>query len=98
MSEQVFPVPDAWAKRAHIDAAGYEAAVRRVETDPQGYWGDLGRRLDWIKPFSAVKDVSFDREDFRIQWFADGVLNVSANCIDRHLPARRDDVAFIWES
>jgi acetyl-CoA synthetase len=98
MSDEVFPVSAEWAKRALIDAAAYEAAVRRVETDPDGYWGDLGRRLDWSKPFSQVKDVSFHREDFRIRWFADGELNVSVNCIDRHLPQRQDEIAFIWES
>jgi acetyl-CoA synthetase len=98
MSDEVFPVPQQWAERAHIDAAGYEAAVRRVEADPQGYWRELAMRLDWIRPFSEVKDVSFAREDFRIRWYADGVLNVSTNCIDRHLPERKDQVAFIWES
>ncbi|MFI4975072.1 MAG: acetate--CoA ligase [Caulobacterales bacterium] len=98
MSEgQVFPVPEAWAKRAHMDGAGYDAAVRRVESDPQGFWRDVAGRLDWIKPFSVVKDVSFKREDFRIRWYADGVLNVSANCLDRHLPHRAGDVAIIWE-
>ena len=94
---EVFPVPEAWAARAHMNAAGYEAAVARVEADPDGYWRDLAGRLDWIKPFSAVKDVSFDREDFRIRWYADGVLNASANCLDRHLPHRANDVAIIWE-
>jgi acetyl-CoA synthetase len=97
MSDEVFPVPDAWAKRARIDAAGYEAAVARVEADPAGYWGDLGRRLDWIEPFTQVKDVSFAKDDFHVRWYADGVLNVSVNCIDRHLPERRDQTAFIWE-
>src|ERR1700761_5358304 len=80
-----------------MDAAGYEAAVARVESDPEGYWRDVAARLDWIKPFSVVKDVSFNRDDFRIRWFADGVLNVSANCLDRHLPHRANDVAIIWE-
>jgi acetyl-CoA synthetase len=98
MSDEVFPVPEEWAKRALVTAEGYEAAVARVETDPDGYWGDLARRLDWTKPFTQVKDVSFDKQDFRIRWYADGELNVSVNCIDRHLPARADDVAFIWES
>ncbi len=98
MSEgQVFPVPAEWAARAHIDAAGYEAAVRRVETDPDGYWRDLAGRLDWIRPFSKVKDVSYRADDFRIRWFEDGVLNVSANCLDRHLASRGDDTALIWE-
>ena len=98
MSDEVFPVPAEWAEKALINAEDYAAAVSRVEADPEGYWGDLGRRLTWSKPFTEVKDVSFNHDDFRIRWFADGELNVSVNCIDRHLPQRRDDVAFIWES
>jgi acetyl-CoA synthetase len=94
---QVFPVPEAWAERAHMDAEAYEAALARVETDPQGFWSHVAKRLDWIKPFSVAKDVSFEQEDFHIRWYADGVLNVSANCLDRHLPARANDVAIIWE-
>src|SRR5258706_10849683 len=95
---EVFPVPEAWAKNALMNAAGYEAAVARVESDPDGYWTDVAKRLDWIKPFTQVKDVSFDAKDFRVRWYADGVLNVSVNCIDRHLPERADQTAFIWES
>jgi acetyl-CoA synthetase len=94
---QVFPVPADWAQRAHMDAAGYDAAVRRVEADPEGFWSDVGARLDWVRPFTKVKDVSFHREDFRIRWFEDGIINASVNCLDRHLPARADDVAIIWE-
>ena len=98
MSEgQVFPVPAAWAERAHMNAAGYEAAVREVAADPQGFWTRVAGRLDWMSPFSLAKDVSFHREDFHIRWFADGVLNVSVNCLDRHLATRADDVAIIWE-
>jgi acetyl-CoA synthetase len=95
--EQVFPVPPAWAERAHMDAAAYDAAVERVERDPESYWRDLAGRLDWTRPFTKVKDVSFAREDFRIRWFQDGALNASANCLDRHLPHRAHDVAIIWE-
>ena len=80
-----------------MDAAGYEAALKSVEEDPNGYWCDVAARLDWIAPFTKVKEVSFDREDFHIRWFADGVLNASANCLDRHLPHRADDIAIIWE-
>src|SRR5580692_6728974 len=94
---EVFPVPEAWARRAHMDAAAYDAAWKRVEADPQGFWRDVARRIDWIKPFTVVKDVSYAKEDFHIRWFADGVLNVSANCLDRHLPHRAGDIAFIWE-
>ncbi len=94
---EVFPVPEAWAKRARMDAAGYDAAVRRVEEDPQGFWSEVAGRLDWIKPFTVAKDVSLHREDFHIRWFADGVLNASVNCLDRHLPLRAEDIAIIWE-
>ncbi|MDO9224027.1 MAG: acetate--CoA ligase [Caulobacter sp.] len=80
-----------------MDAAGYAAACARVDADPDGFWRDVGERLDWVKPFTEVKDVSWNRDDFHIRWYADGVLNVSANCIDRHLPARENDIAFIWE-
>src|SRR6201996_4626471 len=94
---QVFPVPDDWAQRAPMNAAGYDAAWKQVEADPEGYWRGVAGRLDWIKPFTEVKDVSYDAKAFRIRWYADGVLNASANCLDRHLPARADDVAIIWE-
>jgi acetyl-CoA synthetase len=94
---QVFPVPAEWAARAKINASDFEAAVRRIESDPEGYWSDLGRRLDWVKPFTRAKDVSFAADDFHIRWYEDGVLNVSANCLDRHLAKRGDETAFIWE-
>ena len=98
MSEgEVFTVPAEWSAKSHMDAAGYDAAVAEVERDPQGFWAKVGARLDWIKPPSVIKDVSYDPADFRIRWYADGVLNVAANCLDRHLPRRADDVAFIWE-
>ena len=57
---EVFPVPQTWAKKALMGPADYEAAVKRVDADPDGYWGDLGRRLEWSKPFTQVKDVSYD--------------------------------------
>ncbi|HET6971819.1 MAG TPA: acetyl-coenzyme A synthetase N-terminal domain-containing protein, partial [Phenylobacterium sp.] len=81
-----------------MNADAYDAAVRRVDADADGYWRDLAHRLDWIQPFTEVKDVSFHKEDFHIRWFGDGVLNVSANCLDRHLATRGDQVALIWES
>jgi acetyl-CoA synthetase len=96
-SPEVIPVPPEWAKRAHINAAGYEAACEEAMRDPQGYWGRLGQRLTWTRAPTQIKDVSFDAADFRIRWYADGVLNASVNCLDRHLPTRADDIAFIWE-
>ena len=95
---EVFPVPEAWAKKAHMNAAAYDAAVLRVDADPDGYWSDIGRRLDWMTPFTEVKDVSFNKEDFRVRWYGDGVLNVSVNCLDRHLKSNGDTVALIWEN
>ncbi|HEY7852321.1 MAG TPA: acetyl-coenzyme A synthetase N-terminal domain-containing protein, partial [Caulobacteraceae bacterium] len=98
MSEgQVFAVPAKWAARALINSERYEADLRQVEADPQAYWTELGRRLTWTKPFTIAKDVSFAREDFHIRWYADGELNVSANCLDRHLATRGDETAIIWE-
>ncbi len=95
---EVFPVPREWASQAHMDAAAYDAAVAEVESDPDAYWSGIGARLTWTKPFTQVKDVSFDARDFRIRWFADGELNVSVNCLDRHLASRGDELAIIWES
>jgi acetyl-CoA synthetase len=95
--EQVFPVQAKWARRAHIDAAGYEAAVAREAADPEGYWREIADRIQWMKPPARAKDVSFDVSDFRIRWFADGELNASVSCLDRHLPERADDIAIIWE-
>ena len=96
MSAHVHPVPD-WADTASMDAQGYARAYAAAKSDPDGYWREQAGRLDWITPFTSVKDTSFDEADFRINWFADGQLNVAANCIDRHLAKRGDQVAIIWE-
>jgi acetyl-CoA synthetase len=92
-----FSVSQAWSQRARIDAAGYEAAWEEVRSDPQGYWKKLADRLDWLTQPNQIKDVSFHAEDFRIRWYADGVLNASVECLDRHLPRKANDIAFIWE-
>jgi len=96
MSAHVHPVPE-WADSASMDAQGYASAYDAARTDPDGFWRDEAQRLDWITPFTTVKDTSFDEADFRIEWFADGQLNVAANCIDRHLETRADQVAILWE-
>ncbi|WP_309644095.1 acetate--CoA ligase [Phenylobacterium sp.] len=95
---EIFPVPETWANRAHMDAAGYEAAVAQVEADPDAYWRQVAGRLDWITPPTQIKDTSFHKHPFHIRWYADGVLNVSVNCLDRHLATRGDQTAIIWES
>ncbi|MEM1193657.1 MAG: acetate--CoA ligase [Pseudomonadota bacterium] len=81
----------------HFDRDRYETDYARSVTDPDGFWSDVAMRLDWMEPFSTVSDVSFDKDDFRICWFEDGVLNVSVNCIDRHLADHGDNTAIIWE-
>jgi acetyl-CoA synthetase len=93
---QVFDVPPPAAKRALINAAQYEEMYRKSVTDNAGFWGEQGRRIDWIKPYTQVKDVDYTG-DVRIRWYYDGTLNVTANCIDRHLPKRAKQTAIIWE-
>jgi acetyl-CoA synthetase len=93
----IYPVPSDWAAKAFMTSDGYEAAYRRSIADPENFWRNEAERIDWITPFSKVKNTSFNEADFGIKWFEDGVLNVSANCLDRHLPHRAEDVAIIWE-
>ncbi len=81
----------------HIDAATYERMYAESIRDPEAFWGAHGRRLDWIKPYTKVKNTSFAYDDVSIKWFEDGTLNVAANCIDRHLATRGDQTAIIWE-
>jgi len=83
--------------RAHIDAQGYARMYAASVSDPEGFWAREGQRIDWIKPFSKVKNTSFEPGKIDIRWFEDGTLNVSANCIDRHLETRGDQTAIIWE-
>src|SRR4029078_3808148 len=96
MSEKIYPVPAEWAKRAFVDDAKYQAMYRRSVDDPDGFWAEHGKRLDWMKPFTKVKNTDFNAP-VSIKWFEDGALNVSANCIDRHLQKRGDQVALLWE-
>ena len=97
MHEALYKVQDAWAKHAHIDDASYLKMYARSIADPAGFWGEHGRRIDWIKPFTSVKETSFEPGKVSIKWFGDGTTNVSMNCIDRHLAKRADQVAIIWE-
>mgnify|MGYP000222885374 CR=1 FL=1 len=93
MSEQhVYPVPPEVAAAAHCDNEKYLEMYKRSVEDPEGFWDAQGRRIDWIKPYTQVKDVSFAPGNISINWYADGTLNVAANCIDRHLPDKAVDV------
>ena len=93
----LYPVPDEWQAKARIDAGKYEQLYGRSLADPGSFWLEQAKRLDWVKRPEIAGDWSFDEDDFHISWFADGKLNVAANCIDRHLKTRGDQVAIIWE-
>jgi acetyl-CoA synthetase len=97
MSDKVYPVSAEWASTAWLDDAKYQDLYARSVRDPNGFWGDAGWRIDWIKPYTKVKATSFDPGNVSIKWYEDGTLNVSVNCIDRHLKTRADQVAIIWE-
>ena len=97
MSEHhTFPVPDAWAEKAWADNDKYQAMYKQSIDDPEAFWGEQGKRIDWIKPYNKVKEVDFTG-NVDISWYADGTLNASANCLDRHLATRGDQTAIIWE-
>jgi acetyl-CoA synthetase len=97
MDQGVYPVPNQWAKEALVDAAQYREMYARSIAEPERFWAEEAQRLDWMRPFSQVKATSFSEEDFGISWFADGTLNLSANCLDRHLAERGDAIAILWE-
>jgi acetyl-CoA synthetase len=96
MDNQLFPVPAAWAKKAWCDQAQYKKLYEQSIRDPEGFWGEQGKRLDWIKPYTKVKDTSYAGK-VHIRWYYDGKLNASVNCLDRHLAKRGDQTAILWE-
>ena len=97
MSEMLYKVPENWPAQAYVDDARYRDMYAQSVRDPEGFWGDHGKRIDWIKPYTRVKRTSFAPGNVSIEWFGDGTTNVSLNCIDRHLAKRADQVAIIWE-
>ncbi|MDP9424261.1 MAG: acetate--CoA ligase [Pseudomonadota bacterium] len=97
MTDAVYPVPAEWGAKALIDANRYAELYRESIEDPAGFWRREAQRIDWIRPFSTVMQTSFHEDDFGIRWFADGTLNLSANCLDRHLAERGDTAAIVWE-
>jgi acetyl-CoA synthetase len=96
-TNDLYPVPSEWAQRARMNRAAYEAARAAARETPDAFWSEQARRLDWMTTPTRIKDVSFDKADFRIRWFEDGVLNVAWNCVDRHLAERADQTAIIRE-
>ena len=96
-SATVIPVPDEWKKSALVDEKKYREMYDASVNDPEGFWREHGQRIDWIKPYTRVKDTSYDPHNLSIKWYEDGSLNAAANCVDRHLEKRGDQVAIIWE-
>ena len=96
-AQTIYPVPKAFAWSAKLSQRSYHNMFDAAKADPDKFWGEQGKRLDWMTPYTKVKNTSFEQGDFGIKWYEDGVLNVSANCIDRHLEKDGDKAAFIWE-
>ena len=94
---KIYKVDPAIADRAWLDRAAYDEMYQRSIQENEAFWSEQAQRIDWMKPFTQVKDVSYAKEDVHIRWFYDGTLNVCFNCIDRHLESKADDVAIIWE-
>ncbi|MCP4819122.1 MAG: AMP-binding protein, partial [Shimia sp.] len=97
MSDTTYPPSAEMTANAHINPDNYASMYEASISDPEGFWAEHGKRVDWIKPFTKVKNASFAPGNVDIKWFEDGTLNVAANCIDRHLAERGDKTAIIWE-
>jgi acetyl-CoA synthetase len=97
MSGKTYLVAPGWMKRAYIDNAKYLELYAWSVADPESFWAEQARRIDWIKPFTSVKNTSFEPDSVSIKWFADGTTNVAQNCIDRHLSRLANRTAIIWE-
>src|SRR3982074_3474123 len=97
MSEKIYNVPAEWASRAFLNNDKYLAMYKRSVDEPALFWGEMGKRIDWIKPYTKVKNTSYAPGNVSIKWYEDGTLNVCANCVDRHLKNRADQIAIIWE-
>src|SRR5258707_8430901 len=95
--DQLFPVREDFASRAYVDQAGYRAQYEAASRDPDGYWAEEAKRIAWMKAPTKIKHTTFTG-DVSIKWFEDGTLNASVSCLDRHLAARGDQTAIIWES
>ena len=94
--ELIFKVPKKWSNTAYVDKKTYEKKYKNSIKDNEGFWKKEGKRIDWIKPYTKIKDVKYSKTDVRIKWYYDGTLNASANCIDRHLNDKKNKTAIIW--
>ena len=96
MSEKIYEVPAEWKSRAFVDEAKYETMYAQSINDPNAFWGEQGKRIHWTKPFTKVKNTSYDPHHVSIKWFEDGETNVSYNCVDRHLAKWKNKAALIF--
>ena len=97
MADTIYPPAAAFAASSHADKATYEVMYAASIADPDAFWAAQGKRLDWMTPYTKVKNTTFEHAGVSIKWYEDGELNVSANCIDRHLATRGNQTAIIWE-
>ena len=95
--DPIYPVPETFANRSNLTPERYASMYKASISDPEAFWGTMGQRLDWMTPYKTVKNVSWDKANLSVKWYEDGVLNVTSNCLDRHLASRGDKPAIIWE-
>jgi len=95
-NEPIFKVPKKWARNAYVDKSEYEKKYKLSIADNENFWRKEGKRIDWIKPYTKIKDVKYSKNDVKIKWYYDGTLNASYNCIDRHLKDKKNKTAIIW--
>jgi len=96
LKELIFKVPKKWSNNAYVDKSKYEKKYRLSIKDNEGFWRKEGKRIDWIKPYTKIKDVKYSKQEVKIKWYYDGTLNASANCVDRHLEDKKNKTAIIW--
>src|SRR5262245_40748693 len=96
MSDKIYDVPPEWKSRAFIKASDYQAMYERSIKDPNGFWAEQANRIHWYKAPTKIKNTNYSG-NVSIKWYEDGVTNAAYNCIDRHLPARANQTAIIWE-
>ena len=94
---EIYPVPELFKKTARTTEEQYFERYQQSIENPNEFWAEAARKLDWMKPFTQVKNTNFDKDHYKVEWFADGQLNVSANCLDRHLKEHPHKPAIIWE-
>ena len=97
-STKIFKIKNEWVKEAYVNSEEYGKKYKESINENEFFWAKEGKRIDWIRQYTKIKDVKFSNKEVKIKWFYDGTLNASSNCIDRHLDSKGDKVAIIWEA